>query len=71
MIVNEFGSSLISTLRLLITGLIDFWNNYLNYPLFNVSFEGQTYTVTVLFALTALGLLIIITFKVVDLVIPI
>lgn len=71
MINNEFGTTLVSTLRLFITGLIEFWNNYLNYPLFDVNFNGETYSITVLFMLTALGLLIILTLKVIDLVIPV
>lgn len=70
MIVNEFGTTLISTIKTFITGIITFWNDYLNYPLFSVSFEGVEYDITVLFTLTSTGLLIILTMKVIDLVIP-
>lgn len=70
MIVNEFGTTLISSIKTFITGIITFWNDYLNYPLFRVTFNGVEYNITVLFTLSATGLLIILTMKVIDLVIP-
>lgn len=67
---NEFGSNLLNVIKTLITGLVDFWNNYLNYTLFSINFNGIEYDISVMFLMTSLGLLILITMKVIDLVIP-
>lgn len=70
MIVNEFGSNFIFVIKTFLTGIIQFWNDYLNYTLFEVNFNGTTYPVSALFCLTSLGLLIIFTMRVIDIAIP-
>lgn len=71
MITNTFFTNFITVLKTFLTGIITFWNDYLNYTLFSVDFDGVTYDVTALFCLTAIGLLIILTMKFIDLVIPV
>lgn len=68
--INEFGFNLVNIFKGFCEGLVTFWNNYLNYEIATVSFNGSEYGISVLFLLTGIGLLICIVHKVIDLIIP-